>query len=184
VTTPRFQAETDLSASPGFAARLERLGTALENAALVILLGALMLLAVAQIVLRLFFSFGFVWADELVKLFVMWIALIASIAASRSDRHLRIDMLSHFAPEKFARFPRIVVDAFAAFMCGVLAWHSWRYVQLTIDFDDTVLINTPAWLAYILLPLSFVLMSYRFVLTTISEIMKVLQSTAATEDGQ
>ena len=57
----------------------------MENAALVILLGALMLLAVAQIVLRVFFSFGFVWADELIKLFVLWIALIASIAASNSS---------------------------------------------------------------------------------------------------
>ena len=78
-----------------------------------------MLLAVAQIVLRVFFSFGFVWADELVKLFVLWIALIASIAASRNNRHLRIDVLSHFVAEKYSRLPRIVVDTFAAFMCGL-----------------------------------------------------------------
>jgi TRAP-type C4-dicarboxylate transport system permease small subunit len=154
-----------LSDSPGLASRLERWGTALEDAALVILLGALMLLAVAQIVLRVFFSFGFVWADELVKLFVLWIALVASIAASRGDRHLRIDVLSHFVAEKYSRIPRIVVDAFAAFMCAVLAWHSWRYVQLTVEFEDTVLINFPAWIAYILLPLSFVLMCYRFILS-------------------
>ena len=164
-----------MSDTPGFAARLERWGTALENTALVILLGALMLLAVAQIVLRIFFSFGFVWADELVKLFVLWIALIASIAASRSDRHLRIDVLSHFVAEKYARFPRIIVDAFAAFMCGILAWHSWRYIQLTIEFEDTVLINFPAWVAYILLPLSCALMCYRFVLSFVGDLIKVFR---------
>ncbi|MDH3440186.1 MAG: TRAP transporter small permease subunit, partial [Gammaproteobacteria bacterium] len=138
-----------MSDTPGLAARLERWGTAFENAALVILLGALMLLSVAQIVLRVFFSFGFVWADELVKLFVLWIALVASIAASRSNRHLRIDVLSHFVAEKYARIPRVIVDGFAAFMCGVLAWHSWRYVELTIEFEDTVLIDLPAWIAYV-----------------------------------
>lgn len=164
-----------MSDAPGLAARLERWGTALENAALVILLGSLMLLAVAQIVLRVFFSFGFVWADELVKLFVLWIALIASIAASRSNRHLRIDVLSHFVAEKYARFPRIIVDAFAAFMCGFLAWHSWRYLQLVIEFEDTVLIGFPAWIAYSLLPLSFALMSYRFVLSCGSDIVRTFR---------
>jgi TRAP-type C4-dicarboxylate transport system permease small subunit len=164
-----------LSDSPGLATRLERWGTALENAALVILLGALMLLAVAQIVLRVFFSFGFVWADELVKLFVLWIALVASIAASRGNRHLRIDVLSHFVAEKYARFPRVVVDAFAAFMCALLAWHSWRYVQLVIEFEDTVLVDLPAWIAYSLLPLSFVLMSYRFLLSCSSDLIRIFR---------
>ena len=167
-----------MSDTPGIAGRLERWGTALENVTIVLLLGALMLLAVAQIVLRVFFSFGFVWADELVKLFVLWIALVASIAASRSDRHLRIDVLSHFVAEKYARIPRIIVDAFAAFMCGLLAWHSWRYIQLTIEFEDTVLIDFPAWIAYVLLPLSFVLMSYRFVLSFCSDLLKVFRPDA------
>jgi len=164
-----------LAESPGIAARLERWGTALESLALVILLGALMVLAVAQIVMRVFFSYGLIWADELVKLFVLWIALIASIAASRSNRHLRIDLLSHFVADKYSRFPRIIVDAFAAFMCGVLAWHSWRYVQLTIEFQDTLLTNLPAWIAYILLPLSFALMSYRFMLLCAGEVIRVLK---------
>ena len=163
-----------MSTPESLVSRLERWGTALENAALVILLGALMLLAVAQIVLRVFFSFGFVWADELIKLFVLWVALIASIAASRSNRHLRIDVLSHFVAEKYARIPRIIVDAFAAFICGVLAWHSWRYVELIIEFEDTVLIDLPAWMAYVLLPLSFVLMSYRFALSAGSGLLEAV----------
>lgn len=133
-----------------------------------------MLLAVGQIVLRIFFSYGFIWADELVKLFVLWIALTASIAASRSDRHLRIDLLSHIVPEKYARFPRIIVDAFAAFICGVLAWHSWRFVQTTIEFGDSVLIDFPAWIAYSLLPLTFVLMSYRFALSCGSQVIRIV----------
>ncbi len=164
-----------MSETTGIAERLERWGTAAENATLVILLGALMLLAVGQIVMRIFFSFGFIWADELVKLLVLWIALVASIAASRSDRHLRIDILSNFVAAKYARVPRLIVDAFAAFMCGLLAWHSWRYVQLTIEFEDTVLVDLPAWIAYGLLPLSFALMSYRFLLSSGAELLRVFR---------
>jgi len=164
-----------LSESPGLAARLEKWGTAFESAALVILLGALMILAVGQIVMRVFFNSGFIWADELVKLFVLWIALVASIAASRSNRHLRIDLLSHFVAEKYSRFPRIIVDAFASFMCAILAWHSWRFVQTTIEFGDSVLVDFPAWIAYALLPLSFGLMSYRFALACGSDVIRVIR---------
>jgi TRAP-type C4-dicarboxylate transport system permease small subunit len=164
-----------LSEATGLADRLERWGTAAENAALVILLGALMLLAVGQIAMRMFFSIGFVWADELVKLLVLWITLVASIAASRSDRHLRIDIVSHFVAAKYARFPRVIVDVFAAVMCGILAWQSWRYLQLTIEFEDTVLIDVPAWIAYGLLPLAFVLMCYRFLLTFGSDLMRIVR---------
>ena len=165
----------------GLADRLERWGTAAENAALVILLGALMLLAVGQIAMRILFSAGFIWADELVKLLVLWIALVASIAASRSDRHLRIDVLSHFVAAKYARFPRMIVDLFAGIMCGVLAWQSWRYLQLTIEFEDTVLVDLPAWIAYALLPLSFGLMCYRFLLLSGSNLMRIIRPQAKQE---
>ena len=140
-----------------------------------------MLLAVGQIVMRMFFSVGFVWADELVKLLVLWITLVASIAASRSDRHLRIDIVSHFVAAKYARFPRVVVDVFAAVMCGILAWQSWRYLQLTIEFEDTVLIDVPAWIAYGLLPLAFVLMSYRFLLMSGSDLLRIFRPDADEE---
>lgn len=165
--------------SPGILQRLERWGTAAENASLVLLLGAMILLAVGQIVLRLFFNFGFVWTDELIKLIVLWIALIASVAAARNNRHLRIDVLSHFVPEKFARFPRILVDAFATSMCALLAWQSWRYIQLSMEFEDTVLVAVPAWIAYLVLPVSFGLMAYRFLLSFLGEVMALFSSTDA-----
>lgn len=160
-------------AEAGFLKKLERWGTAAENASLVLLLGAMMVLAVGQIVLRLLFNFGFVWTDELISLLVLWVAMIASIAAARSNKHLRIDVLSHFVPDKYARFPRILVDGFASVMCGILAWHSYRYVELF--FADTVLTDFPAWIAYGILPLSFALMCYRFALACGAEMMRILR---------
>jgi TRAP-type C4-dicarboxylate transport system permease small subunit len=171
-----------------FLGRLERWGTALENGSLVFLLASMMLLAVGQIVLRIFFSFGFVWADELLKLMVLWIALIASIAASRSNRHLRIDVLSHFVPQRFARFPRIIVDIFASVICGILAWQSWRFVQLSIEFEETVLVGVPAWIAHGIAPLAFGLMCYRFLLSTIVDTSAIFRGNdtalAVADDGK
>jgi TRAP-type C4-dicarboxylate transport system permease small subunit len=153
--------------------RLERWGTVAENAVVVLLLTAMMLLAVGQILLRIFFSIGFVWADELISLIVLWIAIVASVAAARSDRHLRIDALSHFVPQKYARYPRIVVDAFAAGMCLILGWHSYRYILLIREFEDTVLSNVPAWVAFGVVPIAFALMAYRFLLLSGKGLLRV-----------
>jgi len=149
----------------GLLARLEHWGTVAENASLVLLLGALMTLAVGQIVLRLFFDSGLVWADELLRIMVLWIALIASVAAARSKRHLKIDVLSHFIPERYAQVPAIIVDGFTSFICGLLAWHSIRFLQITIEMEDTVLVGFPSWIAYGILPVAFFLMCYRFFLS-------------------
>jgi TRAP-type C4-dicarboxylate transport system permease small subunit len=164
-------------------ARLDRWGTAAENGALVVLLGAMMVLAVAQIAMRLFFSTGFVWADELLKLMVLWIAMVASIAASRNGRHLRIDLLSHFVPKRMARLPQTLADAFAAAICAILAWQSYRYVQISYEDQDTLLVNVPAWIAYSVLPFSFAVMTYRFVVAGINELRKLIWP-VATESGE
>ncbi len=121
-----------------------------------------MLLAVGQIVLREVFATGFVWADELVKLLVLWLAMAGSIAASRDDRHIRIDALSHILPDKAIAATRILVDLFAALVCGLIAWHAFRYQKLEIEFGDTVLIDTPAWVAHAIVPVAFALVAYRF----------------------
>ena len=76
--------------------RLERAGTALETFLLVSILTAMMVVAVGQIVLREGFGTGFGWADELVRLMVLWLAMIGSIAACRENRHIRIDALIRF----------------------------------------------------------------------------------------
>lgn len=159
-------------------ARLTRWGIAAENLVLVVLFCGLMLLAVAQIVLRIFFDTGFIWNDELQKFIVLWITLVASIAASRSNRHLRIDIVSQFVPERYARLPRAVVDTFAAGVCAVLAWQSWRYMQLTVEFEDTVItgLDLPAWIAYAVMPLAFGIMSYRFLIAAIGQLRKMLGS--------
>ena len=151
-------------------ARLERAGSLLETVLLVTLLSSIMLLAVGQIVLREVFSTGFVWADELIKLMVLWLAMVGSIAACRDNRHIRIDALSHVLPRLAVEVTRAVVDVFAAVVCAVIAWHTWRYLQVEIEYADTVLINVPAWIAHSVLPAAFLLISFRFVVLVVKQI--------------
>ena len=158
-------------------ARLERFGRLAENAALVVLLGSLVLLAVGQIILREVFETGFFRADELIKLLVLWLAMVGSIAATRDNRHIRIDALSHLLPDNAVTAIRLFVDIFAAVVCGVVAWQAWRYLQLEIEFENTVLINVPAWIAHIIVPGAFALMSYRFAVSVIRDVFLMATGT-------
>lgn len=142
--------------------RLDRAGRFVENAALVVLLIGMILLAVGQVVMRELFSTGVVWADEAVKLLVLWIAMIGSVAAARDNRHIRIDALSHFLPTSAIRAVHIFVDLFAACVCIVIAWHAARYTLLEVEFGDTVLLDTPAWLVHAVVPVAFLLVAWRF----------------------
>ncbi len=148
----------------GLLERLDRIGRFAEDVALVSLLSGMILLAVGQIGLRELLGTGIVWADELVKLMVLWLAMIGSIAACRDNRHIRIDVFSHILPARLILAARIVVDIFAATVCAIIAWQAYRYLQLEIEFADVVLVDTPAWLAHSVVPIAFALSAYRFLI--------------------
>jgi TRAP-type C4-dicarboxylate transport system permease small subunit len=141
-----------------------------------------MLLAVAQIVLREAFSTGFVWADELLKLLVLWLAMVGSVAASRDNRHIRIDALSHILPDTAIKLTRILVDLFAVAVCAVIAWHSYQYLLLEIEFEDKVLIDTPAWIAHLIVPLAFAVISYRFAVSIAWQVYRLITGDESEED--
>ncbi len=159
--------------------RLEKAGRAIETTMLVGMLSAMMLLAVSQIVLReVFNASGFVWADEMIKLIVLWLALVGSVAACRDNRHIRIDALSHILPDMAIRIVRIGVDLFAAVVCGVIAVQAWRYLQIDIEYEVTVMVDTPAWIAHSIMPVAFVLISYRFLITALQQLMDFISGTS------
>lgn len=163
--------------------RLEKAGSFFETVLLVTLLSSMMLLAVGQIVLRELFSTGFVWADELIKLMVLWLAMVGSIAACRDNRHIRIDALSHILPKIAVEITRALVDIFAAAICGVIAWQTWRYLQIEIEYQDTVLVNVPAWIAHSVLPAAFLLISFRFTVLVVKQIGRIVTGQYAEENA-
>ena len=163
---------------------LDRIGRTAENVALVVLFGSMMLLAVGQIVLREVFDTGIIWFEELIKLIVLWLAMAGSIAAARDDRHIRIDALSHVLSDRARDIVRIVVDLFAAGVCGVLAWYAYQYLKLEIEWGESVLIDTPAWLAHVIVPIAFVLVCYRFLVLVLLRLHEMVRGEPLLESSE
>ncbi len=171
---------------------LDWFGRTIENALLVVLFIFVMLLPIWQIadrelpaVSRIVFWFLYktlgspLGVEELIRLIVFWLAMIAAIAAARDDRHIRIDALSHVLPDRAVDVTRILVDLFAAAVCGVVAWFAFEYVKAESGWGTEVLENTalstPAWIAHVIFPIAFVLISYRFLILAIRKLYEMFR---------
>lgn len=143
---------------------LDRAGRLAENTALVVLLATMIGVAVAQIVNRqlLGSSFSLAWADELVKMIVLWLAMVGSIAACRDNKHIRIDLITHILSGSIVSWIKVVVDMFAAAVCAVIGWQAYRLVREEVSWGDTILVDVPMWIAHAIVPLAFLLISYQF----------------------
>jgi C4-dicarboxylate transporter DctQ subunit len=143
---------------------LERAGKLAENVALLVLLGTMIGVSVFQILNRQLLggAFSLAWADELVKMIVLWLAMVGSIAACRDNKHIRIDLVTHILSGTIVSWIKVVVDLFAAGVCAVIAWQAWRLIGEERAWGDVILGDVPLWLAHAIVPLAFALVSYRF----------------------
>jgi TRAP-type C4-dicarboxylate transport system permease small subunit len=158
--------------------RLDRAGRLIENILLVTLLGGMMLLSVGQIIAREIFETGLFWSGEMIRIMVLWLAMIGAVAACRDNRHIRIDAISHLLSDRAVGAARILVDAFAAAVCAVLAWHAWRYLQFEIELEETLLNDIPAWTVHAVVPVAFALLSYRFLIGVAEQGVKLFRDKA------
>jgi TRAP-type C4-dicarboxylate transport system permease small subunit len=152
-----------------FLDKLEQFGRLAENTALVVLLGTMVAVSVFQIINRQLLNgaFSLSWADELVKVIVLWLAMVGSIAACRDNKHIRIDLITHVLSGPVIAWSKVVVDVFAAAVCATIGWQAWRLIREEMSWGDTFLADIPLWLVHAIVPLAFVLISYQFLLRVV-----------------
>ena len=143
---------------------LDRGARLAENTALVVLLGTMIGVSVFQIINRQLLggSFSLAWADELVKIIVLWLAMVGSIAACRDNKHIRIDLITHVLSGPVVAWAKVLVDLFAAVVCATIGWHAYRLIREEMSWGDTIFTDVPLWLMHAIVPLAFVLISYQF----------------------
>jgi TRAP-type C4-dicarboxylate transport system permease small subunit len=136
--------------------------TQIEDYALVVLVGGLVVFAGLQIVLRMVFESGILWADALLRHLVLWTALLGAMTAAREDKHLSIDAISHYLKPRVQGAARTITHLLAAVVCGVLAWLSYDLIML--ERGDTALAfgSVPAWVGETIMPVAFAVMAWRY----------------------
>ena len=136
----------------------------LENSLLVALLATMIGVAVMQIVLRNGFDSGFLWADSLLRVLVLWIGMIGALVASRDQRHISIDIAAKYLPEMAAKSVVVFNALFTAVVCCLLAWYSFEFVKIEYESPSPAFANVPTWVCESVMPVTFGLIALRYLI--------------------
>lgn len=169
MTTPEEQ--------PGLLDKADRFGLFVENASLVIVLSAMIILAAAQIFMRNVLDTGLSWGDEALRLMVLWVAMLGAIAATREHRHIAIDVLSRMLSSGWQVWASFIVDSFSAVVTGVLAWYAAEFVSDSKQYGDLLLNDLPAWIFQLILPVGFAIISYRYCVWSLRHLRDIFRGT-------
>ncbi len=133
-----------------------------EEGFILLLLSLMVLLAGAQILLRNVWESGIAWGDPMLRVLVLWVGMFGAMLASRSNQHIRIDVLSRYLPANWHRHNESVTNLFSAAVCALLAWHSARFVYSEWLDGAEIFPGVPVWLSESILPLGFSVIALRF----------------------
>ena len=150
----------------GLISRLSKLHHILltcEKTALVLLLASMVLLSFSQVVMRNFFSSGFIWAADILRAEVIWITFIGAALATEYKSHVRIDILSRLVRRKSAvRVFDMLADLFTAAVSVLLFVAAVQYVILMKPYSTDIMIpGVEEWLIRLVIPYAFAAMAVR-----------------------
>jgi len=161
---------------PPALARLVKIVTWGENALLVAMLALMVLLAAAQILFRNFLDMSIYGADQLLRLLVLWVAFMGAVAASREGKHIHIDAIVRWLPDRVKAGMEALTDLFTVGVCLLLAWQALRFIQSTRVSGEMAFGSFPVWVAAIILPLAFALVALRYVLRFVHHVQEIRSS--------
>jgi TRAP-type C4-dicarboxylate transport system permease small subunit len=148
-----------------FLARLHQV----EDLLLASLLGALILVALVQIGLRMFLGSGLEWAEPVSQMGVLWLALLGALGAARSHRHIAVDALPRLMPPFWRRASWMVTQLATSFVCGMLAWYGWGMLQMEREAPTDFVTGISSWVPMLVFPIGFGLLSLRFAISAFAQ---------------
>ncbi len=134
----------------------------IEQVLLIVFLGLIILVAFLQIVLRNLFFTGLDWGDSLVRNLVLWIGFIGATLATKEDKHINIDVVSRWLPSLGRNAVALITHLFSFCICCLLTYATIKFIKNEFQMENLTFLNIPAWVPELILPLTFILMTFRF----------------------
>ena len=147
--------------------KLLRLLHGIEDGLLVALLGAMILLATLQILLRNGFGAGIDSADSILRVLVLWLGMVGAGVASRTNRHIRIDVLSGLLGARTGLLLEALVSLVSAAVCSTVAVTGMDWVRFEYQDGMAGIAGLPAWMLEVIVPFTFGLIGLRYALSAI-----------------
>ena len=107
---------------------------------------------------------GVTWIDPLIRIAVLWIALIGAMIGTREGNHIAIDLLNQYIKGRWKWVVERLANALSAFVCAIMSWASILFVYDEYLYDTPAFGALPAWPFELIIPIGFSVMTIRFAL--------------------
>ncbi|ABE46967.1 TRAP transporter small permease [Polaromonas sp. JS666] len=131
--------------------------------ALVLLLGAMAVLVIANVISRYVFSVSFTWVEEVTRYMMIWAAFLGAGPALRVGGHIAIETLPAALPPGMARALRAVLVVVMAITLLAMGWLGVEYAIFGWE-QETPVLNWPFGKVYLAIPVGAALMLVHLVL--------------------
>ena len=147
-----------------------------EKFLVVVMLSVMILLAFLQIVLRNAFSTGISWGDPIVRYLVLWVAFIGASLATKEEKHITIEVFSRWFSANKASYLKLLSQLVSAIICGLLTFAAWTFVRNEARMGGASLLKIPSWIPEMIIPITFTLMTLRFLINFTAALARILKS--------
>lgn len=128
-----------------------------------------------QVILRNIFSSGIPGTDELLRHMVFWTGLAGASLLTKEGRHIKIDVLARALPPRIEIFRAVLIDIVCTLLSFILFKTSLQFISIEREFGESAtlfIFHVPIWTLQLVIPLTFFMMSFRYILRTIKTIVE------------
>lgn len=158
-----------------FLHKIDNIISKIEEVFLIIFFSIMLVLGFLQVMLRNFFGSGFMWADPLLRHLVLWVGLIGASLATKHEKHINMDALSRVISPKVKHIAEIFLNIIASIIGLAFIYAGYLFVKYEYEDAKTVFLGVPSWLASIIIPLAFTVITIRFCLKGIEKIVTLFK---------
>ena len=140
----------------------------LEGFLIVAFFSLIILLSFGQMISRNLFHQALIWGDTFLRQLVLWTAFLGASLAVNKNKHISIDIFSSFLPANIKTITFFFTRFAASIICSLLAWASWSFVLIEKESQSTLFLDFPVWIFLLVLPYSFIVIAFRFLLNSVA----------------
>lgn len=133
----------------------------LEDSLLVSLVLAIIIVGAMQIILRNANVGGITWIDPAMRVGILWLAMFGALRASREQKHIVIDLLSHYSRPSIQKVIGIITAVSTAIICFIAAYYSVFFVYGEMQDGGNAFLKVPEWVCVAIIPVSLFLIGLR-----------------------
>ena len=134
--------------------------TAIEDGIAAMALAAMVVLPLAEIVVRRLFGVGVPGSGPFVQHLTLWIGFLGAAIAAREGKLLAL-ATGTFVPERWRGATTVFASSVAACMATTLAMGAVQLVATERETGTIIAANVPAWVGQLALPIGFTLIALR-----------------------